>query len=182
MWNRIAAIALVALFLNGCGGKRPSAPYPPDQTPITVKSLAFAESAAIPKQFTCDGENFSPPITWEGPRNGTVAWALIMEDPDAPEGIWSHWVVANLPSAASDLAAHQPLTPELANGRQGLNDFKRIGYGGPCPPGGTHHYVFRVFAVDAVLNLPPTFDRQQLLDALKGHLVAEGKLTGTYSR
>lgn len=175
----------LAFVLAGCRKSVPTATpaVPPRPPTIKVSSSGFPKDGAIPKQFTCDGENFSPALSWDAAPAGTQTWALIVEDPDAPGGIFTHWVVANVPASTLQLAEQQTHLPVLATGAtQGLNDFGQVGYGGPCPPQGTHHYRFRLFAVDSTLELPPAFDRLRLLAALKGHTLGEGTLSGTYRR
>ncbi len=150
---------------------------------IKVLSAAFEEGRMIPAKHTCDEEDISPPLAWESIPEGTKTLALICDDPDAPMGTWVHWVLFNLPADINELPENIPPEKELESGaKQGTNDFGRIGYGGPCPPGGTHRYYFKLYALDAVLDLEPGAKKQQLLEAMEGHILAEGQLMGKYSR
>ncbi|RMH97449.1 MAG: YbhB/YbcL family Raf kinase inhibitor-like protein [Calditrichaeota bacterium] len=150
---------------------------------ITLKSSAFEDGGMIPAKYTCDGENVSPPLTWEGVPDEAKTLALICDDPDAPMKTWVHWVVFNIPTSVKELPENTPAIRTLANGaRQGINDFRRIGYGGPCPPGGTHRYFFKIYALDTELNLEPGATKEDLLKAMEGHILAEGQLMGKYSR
>ncbi len=151
---------------------------------LQVSSPAFAEGDRIPVKYTADGDDVSPELRWSGAPPNTKSFALLCEDPDAPRGIWTHWVLFNLPADKTNLSEGVPAEKELAGGaRQGKNDFGKIGYGGPSPPKGTpHHYHFKVFALDTTLNLPAGATRQQVLDAIKGHVLAQGQVMGVYGR
>ena len=150
---------------------------------IEVKSKAFKEGSMIPKRYTCDGTDVSPPLAWTSVPEGTKSIALICDDPDAPVGTWVHWVLFNLPADAKELPENVPPQKMLENGGiQGTNDFRKIGYGGPCPPGGTHRYYFKVYALDTALNLQAGITKAQLLKAMEGHIMAEGQLMGRYKR
>ncbi len=150
---------------------------------IKITSAAFVEGGMIPRKYTCDGEDISPPLAWTGVPDGSKTIALISDDPDAPMGTWVHWVLFNLPATEKGLSGAVPPDKELKNGaKQGRNDFRRIGYGGPCPPGGTHRYFFKVYALDAVLNLPAGATKAELLKAMEGHILAQGQLMGKYRR
>ncbi len=155
-----------------------------ERLPIVLKSTAFEEGQPIPKKYTGDGDDVSPPLTWSGAPHGTKSQALICDDPDAPRGTWTHWVLFNLPAETRELKEAVPTTKELPDGSaQGVNDFPNIGYGGPAPPPGKpHRYYFRVYALDARLDLKPGASKQQLLDAMKGRVLADGVLMGTYGR
>lgn len=146
-------------------------------------SSAFEEGGMIPHKYTCDGEDVSPPLSWTGTPEGTKMIALINDDPDAPVGTWVHWVIFNIPASVRELPEDVPPQKELKDGaRQGRNDFGRIGYGGPCPPRGTHRYYFKIYALDAVLSLPAGATKAELLMAMEGHIVAQGQLMGRYQR
>jgi Raf kinase inhibitor-like YbhB/YbcL family protein len=148
---------------------------------LQLTSPSFSTGASIPARYTCDGRDMSPPLQWTGVPAGVKSFALIVHDPDAPAGDWVHWVAYNIPSAAVGLRENQPKKKSLDDGTlQGVNDFGKAGYGGPCPPGGTHRYVFHLYALDALLTLPAGVERQVLEEAIKGHVLAEGELTGTY--
>lgn len=150
---------------------------------MELKSPAFEEGGMIPKKHTCDGEDTSPPLKWASVANGTKTLALICDDPDAPRGTWVHWVIFNIPGDTRDLAENMPHLKELPIGaKQGTNDFRKIGYGGPCPPGGTHRYYFRIYSLDSDLNLEAGATKAQLLEAMKGHVLGEGQLMGKYKR
>ena len=151
---------------------------------IQLTSSAFAAEASIPAKYTCDGEDVSPPLKWGGVPPGAKSLALICDDPDAPAGTWVHWVLYNLPATIMELSEGVP-TSEVASGgaQQGVNDFKRVGYAGPCPPRGhPHRYYFRLYALDVELRLKPWATKRDLVNAMKGHILAEGQLMGTYKR
>ena len=150
---------------------------------VSVSSAAFEAGGMIPSRYTCDGADTSVPLRWAGIPEGTKSLALISEDPDAPMGTWVHWVVWNIPAAARELAEGVGPEPQLPDGtRQGISDFGRPGYGGPCPPSGTHQYYFTIYALDAMLDLPSGARKADLLKAMKGHVLAEGQLMGKYAR
>ncbi len=165
---------------------------------ITLRSPTFSDGGAIPKEYTCDGADRSPPLEWSGVPKEAIALALICDDPDAPMGTWSHWVILGMPPWSTGLTGGIPSemalrdSPVEARNRpnlkpekvvQGKNDFGKFGYGGPCPPNGTHHYVFRLYALDCSItwsNSPP--NRAELLKKIQGHVLAEGRLIGQYKR
>jgi len=151
---------------------------------IHVTSVAFEEGEPIPVEHTCRGDDASPPLHWEELPDGTQSIAVICEDPDAPNGTWAHWVIFNLPPHLSGLPPRFPPVDTLPNGAvQGKNDFKRIGYGGPCPPpGAPHRYFFKVYALDAEMPRKLNTTRPELLAAMKGHILGEGHLMGTFQR
>lgn len=150
---------------------------------IKMKSTAFEEGGMIPKKYTCDGPDISPPLSWTSVPDGTKSFALICDDPDAPMGTWVHWVLFNLPSDIRELPENIPPQKTLPNGaKQGTTDFRKVGYGGPCPPGGTHRYYFKLYALDADINLEAGITKKQLLKAMEGHIMAEGQLMGKYKR
>jgi len=137
----------------------------------------------IPSKYTCDEEDVSPLIQWGFLPPGTVTLALIADDPDAPIGTWVHWVIYNIPSENRWLPENIPPVETQPDGcLQGTNDFRRIGYGGPCPPGGTHRYFFKLYALDSRLELNPGATKEQLLKAMKEHIIGQGMLMGKYSR
>jgi Raf kinase inhibitor-like YbhB/YbcL family protein len=135
-------------------------------------------------QFTCTGVNISPALSWKQPPPRTESFALIVDDPDAPSGTWVHWVVYNLPPSARQLPEHVPAGDVVADGgKQGVNDFPLSGYGGPCPPPGKpHRYFFRLYALDTVLDLRAPVHRQDVDSAMKGHVLAQAELMGTFGR
>ncbi len=151
---------------------------------LQLTSAAFQQGAAIPRKHTCDADDVSPQLRWTNPPSGTKAFALIADDPDAPGGTWVHWLIYDLPGEAKDLPEGTAKTEILSNGaKHGVNDFRKVGYGGPCPPpGAAHRYYFKLYALDAPTNLKPRATKQQLLDAMKGHVLGEGELMGRYKR
>jgi Raf kinase inhibitor-like YbhB/YbcL family protein len=150
---------------------------------IKVTSPAFKQGGMIPRQYSGFGEDISPPLHWEPVPEGTQSMGLICDDPDAPGGVWVHWVMWNIPAAAGGLAEKIPTEPNVADGsKQGTNDFRRTGYGGPTPPSGTHRYFFRVYALDTQLNLPARTTKADLLKAMQGHILDQGELMGKFSR
>jgi Raf kinase inhibitor-like YbhB/YbcL family protein len=151
---------------------------------LTVQSPAFSDGFAIPKDYTADGANASPPLRWSDPPEGTKSFALVCDDPDAPRRTFVHWVLYNLPAGARELPPGVPPDGTLAGGgRQGTNGFGRIGYGGPSPPPGpAHRYHFKLYALDAPLALDAGATKEQLLAAMRGRQLAEGRLTGVYGR
>jgi len=151
---------------------------------LELKTTAFAPGGSIPKKFTCDGPDVSPALTWTAPPAGTQSFALVMDDPDAPVGTWVHWVLYDLPAAARELAENVPKSEELAGGaRQGRNDFRKTGYGGPCPPPGPpHRYFFKLYALDAKLNLKAGATKADVEKAMKGRILAQAELVGRYGR
>ena len=194
-WVGPAAIFLVLSFSPGCGhgGAALPAVNPGAQT-IRLTSPAFTEGAMIPREFTCDGADRSPPLEWSGVPQAARSLVLICDDPDAPGGTWSHWVLYDLaPSVtsldqgvATDLVATlEPKTVVKQPGltaTQGKNDFGKIGYGGPCPPRGVHRYFFRLYALDQRTELAPGATRTAVFKAIAGHILAEGHLMGKYAR
>ena len=149
-----------------------------------LSSPAFQPNADIPKKFTCDGPDVSPALRWADPPAGTQALALICDDPDAPVGTWVHWVLYDLPPTERELPEGVQKDETLTNGaRQGRNDFRRIGYGGPCPPPGpAHRYFFKLYALGAKTNLKPGATKAELLKAMEGHILAQTELVGKYKR
>ncbi|MBD3393749.1 MAG: YbhB/YbcL family Raf kinase inhibitor-like protein [Chitinivibrionales bacterium] len=150
---------------------------------ITVTSSAFGPMQHIPSKYTCDGDDVSPPIAWTGVPEGAASIVLISDDPDAPAGTWIHWVCYDIPVAADGLPENVPQADTLpGGGKQGITDFRRIGYGGPCPPGGTHRYFFKIYALDSMLGLPAGKSKKDVEKAMQGHVIARGELVGKYSR
>jgi hypothetical protein len=151
---------------------------------LDIKSTAFGEGNSIPKQYTCDGADISPQLSWLQPPEGTGSMVLICDDPDAPMGTWVHWVLYGLSPDTLEISENIPDDKEVLGGaKHGVNDFHKYGYGGPCPPGGTHRYFFKLYAVDTeVVDLDPGATKDEVLVAIKGHVLAEGQLMGRYSR
>ena len=154
---------------------------------LTLRSASFAHEAGIPAKFTCQGDDVSPPLSWSGAPAGTRSFALVVDDPDAPDPrapktTWVHWVLYNLPADTTALAEGVP-APALPSGtREGVNDWKRTGYNGPCPPVGRHRYFYKLFALDVVLPDLGRATKKQLEDAMRGHVLAEAQLVGTYEK
>ena len=151
---------------------------------LQLKTAAFKAGGNIPSKYTCNGGDTSPALAWSGAPAGTQAFALVMDDPDAPGGTWVHWLMYDVPTSVLELPEGVPAQLELPSGaRQGRNDFRRVGYGGPCPPRGpAHRYFFRLYALDAKLNLRAGAVRADLDRAMRGHVVAEAELMARYSR
>lgn len=154
-------------------------PSAPPSAPFTLTSTAFVDGGAIPSANTCDGADTSPPLSWTGVPAGTATFALIVDDPDA--GGFIHWVLFDLGGAATSLGAAIPVLAD-GNPPQGRNSFGRVGYGGPCPPSGTHHYRFRLLALATRLSLSGGPTAGQVQAAASGHILGEAVLTGTYRR
>jgi Raf kinase inhibitor-like YbhB/YbcL family protein len=151
---------------------------------MKISSDAFRANEAIPQKFTCDGPDASPKLNWSEPPAKTQSFALIMDDPDAPVGTWVHWVLFDLPGETRELAEGVAKQEQLSNGaRQGRNDFGKIGYGGPCPPpGNPHRYFFKLYALDAKLNLKAGVTKADVERAMKDHTLAHAELIGKYGR
>ena len=190
----VAVTAVLAALVAACGGgSQPTptaeavllaaAPEEVATAHISLTSSAFENGDPVPRRYTCDGEGTSPPLAWDDPPSDTRSFALIVDDPDAPRGTFTHWVLFNLPPGARSLPEGVPTDERLADGSaQGRNDFPGTGWGGPCSPSGTHRYRFFLYALDSTLGLPPGASRQLLQDAMEGRVLAEGRLMGTYSR
>jgi Raf kinase inhibitor-like YbhB/YbcL family protein len=151
---------------------------------LAITSTAFADGAPIPARCTCEGDDRAPPLAFSGVPSGARSLALVVDDPDAPDPaapktVWVHWVVHELPPDTAGLPEGGALP---AGARQGLNDWKRAGYGGPCPPIGRHRYFFKLYALDAPLDVPSGLDKNALLAAMEGKVLAQGELIGTYER
>lgn len=153
---------------------------------MRLTSSAFGEGAAIPVEHSCDGANRSPPLAWSDAPAATQRFALVADDPDAPAGIWVHWLLFNLPAETTRLPAGVPKDEtlgDLGGARQGRNDSRRVGYGGPCPPPGKpHRYYFKLYALDGPLGLAAGATKAELEGAMEGHVVATAQLMGTYAR
>lgn len=150
---------------------------------MTLESSAFAAGQPIPQKFTCEGADVSPPLRWSDPPAGANNFALIADDPDAPAGTWVHWVLYNLPAETRSLPEGVPKSAAAAGGAQGQNDFRKTGYGGPCPPPGKpHRYFFKLYALGAALALPAGAQKKDVERAIGGHILAQAELMGTYQR
>jgi hypothetical protein len=179
------AILALAVLLGACS-RNADQTQPDEEAAMTIQltSSAFTEGASIPAKHTCDGQDSSPPLKWSNLPPGARSLALVADDPDAPAGTWVHWVIYNIPSTVTELPEGLPTTETISNGAaQGANDFKRLGYGGPCPPrGNPHRYFFKLYALDAELSLEPGATKKELLRAMEGHVLAQGQWMGTYKR
>ncbi len=173
--KRILVIVILLSLLELCASSRASA--------FEITSPAFENNGIIPKLYTCDGKDFSPSLSWSGIPESTKSLVLILDDPDAPTGTWTHWVIYNMPPLSKGLQEGVLPMPNLPHDtKQGINDFKKIGYGGPCPPSGTHRYFFKLYALNTKLNLEAGATKNQLESAMKGHIVSQAKLVGKYKR
>ncbi len=184
-------LALLIAGLAGCTGfelraqHAPSEPVHEEVAEMTLEltSGAFAEGNAIPTRYSCQGEDMSPPLAWQGAPAATQSFALIMDDPDAPGQTWVHWIVYNLPATTHALPEGVTAGTALSgNAAQGRNSWGRNDYGGPCPPSGTHRYFFKLYALDSVLELPTGASKDDVLHAMEGHILAETQLMGTYRK
>ncbi|MFO1532295.1 MAG: YbhB/YbcL family Raf kinase inhibitor-like protein [Thermoplasmatota archaeon] len=148
--------------------------------PLTVTSTAFAQGEPIPQKFTCAGSDIAPPLAWAGAPKSVKAWALILDDPDAPGGTWTHWTFWNLPAGARSIPEGADL--KAMGATEGITSAGTMGYHGPCPPSGTHRYSVKVYALSQPLSLSEGAKVQQLRSAMTGRILAEGQLMGTFSK
>ncbi len=177
----IFLMLILAVLVNACGGLGHEKPV----ASLTLTSTAFANGETIPDKYTCEGEDISPPLTWSDVPKGVKSFALTVEDPDAPGGTFVHWVIFDIPGTLNELPEDVPKEkPRLEGlGIQGINDFRLIGYRGPCPPPGKpHRYVFTLYALDTYLERPGGTSIRALREAMKGHIKAQGQLVGMYGR
>jgi len=176
-------IAVATLFLWSVAGIRREQKGEKAMA-FKLSTTAFEPGGAIPKKHTCDGLDLSPALEWSGAPENTKSFALIVDDPDAPVGTWVHWVLYDLPADARKLAEGVPKDEHLPTGaRQGRNDFRRIGYGGPCPPpGAPHRYFFKLYALDTKITLKAGASKADLEKAMAGQVLAQATLMGTYKR
>ena len=150
---------------------------------INIRSNAFEDGGNIPGKYTCDGTDISPQLQWDTLPEHTISFAVLCEDPDAAEGIYTHWIIFNIPTDIMELPENVKKKEKLENGMiQGLNSFGFPGYGGPCPPGEEHRYFFRIYALDTTLNLPTPTKREDFLKAMNNNILDEGQLMGKYRR
>lgn len=170
-----AILIIIILFALGCIAKEDV-----NMEKISISAEGFKEAGLIPDEYTCEGKDISPSLSWKGIPAGTKSIALIMDDPDAPGGTFVHWVLYNLPAEIQKLPKAMPL-PD--GSMQGMTDFGQPGYGGPCPPPGKpHRYYFKIYALDTKLNLPPGASKNQVENAMVGHILTKGELMGKYQR
>ncbi len=193
-------LLIFVLLLAACAGQGNKAPAPGPATgsgkasggtgaslaALTITSPAFATNTSMPVIYTCQGDDTSPALDWPAPPNGTKSLALIVDDPDAPGGIWVHWVVYNLPADSRGLPSGASQGKSSASSLpagavQGKNSFKRVNYGGPCPPSGEHHYRFHLYALDTTIS-GDALDKSALLKAMDGHILGQGELVGLYKK
>jgi Raf kinase inhibitor-like YbhB/YbcL family protein len=187
-----AILGLMGIYLVSCRDavKRQSLITPTNSSRLKKEtktmrfaSSAFAENGLIPAKYTCDGADISPPLIWEQVPQETKSFALIVDDPDAPGRTFVHWVVYDIPPTIRQLSEQIPAGKTLAvGGFQGKNDFGKLGYGGPCPPSGTHRYFFQLYALDQSLNLAAGANKSQILAAINNHVLAKAELIGRYQR
>ncbi len=178
-------VSFLAFLVVSCGAGTPEPLSEEDNMQqIQISSSAFTEGQAIPPKYTCDGENISPPLDWSGVPQGVASLALIAEDPDAPGGTWVHWVVYNIDSSLHGLPEGiLDYSGSSGTGLAGNNDFRKAGYGGPCPPKGKpHRYFFKLYALDVQLNLKPGAVKADVEKAMRGHVLAQGQLMEKYTR
>lgn len=150
---------------------------------ITIISSEFKDGEMIPAKYTADGANVSPPLSWTPVPEGTKSIVLISDDPDAPMGTWVHWVMYNLPADLTGLPENVPAGENPpTGGKHGVTDFGRYGYGGPAPPSGTHRYFFKIYALDVMLDIKGSIKKEDVIRAMKGHVLAQGQLMGRYQR
>lgn len=150
--------------------------------PFKLTSVAFSHEDPIPMKYSCDGDDISPPLQWSESPPGTQSFALIVDDPDA-RGTWDHWLIFNIPAGTLALPEGIPTKGDLPDGsKQGLNSWRKLGYGGPCPPGGPHRYFFKLYALDTVLDSEAGATKEQLLRAMEGHVLGQTELMGKYTR
>jgi hypothetical protein len=170
------AVAAESVWLNASQGAHTMA--------FAISSTSFQNGGDIPKKFTCDSADVSPELSWIEPPAGTQSFALIADDPDAPAGTWTHWVLFDLQPATKNLPEGVSKIDELPDGaRQGRNDFHKIGYNGPCPPPGKpHRYFFKLYALDRKLDLKPATSKQEVEEAMQGHILGKAEWTGKYQR
>jgi Raf kinase inhibitor-like YbhB/YbcL family protein len=186
----LCCLLSAALVLSSCRRERSANTAQPEnanssgpRAQIKITSTLFEDGGMIPRPYTCDGPNVSPSLRWENVPAAAKTLALIADDPDAPQGTWVHWVLYNLPAETKGFVENVPKQASLpGGGLQGTNDFRKLGYDGPCPPGGTHRYYFKLYALDAELLLKPGATKAQLLEAMAGHVLADGQLMGRYQR
>lgn len=181
--QRLAVAFIGILLATSCGpSATPSAPS--TAAALDLTSTAFADGASIPTKYTCDGNDASPPLSWSDPPEGTVSFALIVDDPDAPLRVWVHWVAYDIAADTRSLPENLPGQEQLpGGGLQGSNSWDNLGYGGPCPPpGSTHTYHFKLYALDTTVDLEPGATKRTVTNAMDGHVLAEGRLTGDYAR
>jgi Raf kinase inhibitor-like YbhB/YbcL family protein len=177
--KRILFSCFLLMIVSSCSSTQTSTAEPTEAAvTMEFKSDAFASGQSIPAKYTCTGKNISPALTWSNAPAGTQSFALIVDDPDAPMGTWVHWVLYNIPSGTASL----PENTDASGIAVGKNSSNHMSYDGPCPPSGTHRYFFKLYALDSALSLSPGATKEQLLSSMKGHILAQGELMGTFSK
>lgn len=179
----LIVMSLISVLIIGCAPRQQ--PIKDGEIALSMSSRAFQEGQGIPDKYTCQGRDISPPLAWSEPPAGTRSFTLIMDDPDAPGGVFTHWVIFNIPPDSRELPEAVPIQDQLSSGAlQGNSDFGKIGYVGPCPwpPGSLHRYQFILYAIDQTLDLNAGATKQEVLDAMQGNILAQAQLTGTYQR
>ncbi len=185
---RVFLIIALLVLSSGCISDQPEQETQTKEETImeqiSISSDAFKDGTSLPVEYTCDGEDRSPALSWDTIPAGTQSIALIVDDPDAPGKTWVHWVIYNIPANTTGLPAAVPKNKTLDDGSlQGKNDFGRIGYNGPCPPPGKpHRYFFKVYAMDTTLSLKRGATKSQLEATMSGHILAQGEMIGKYGR
>jgi Raf kinase inhibitor-like YbhB/YbcL family protein len=183
-------VVRAAILLSACGSltfysaPSQSAGRGVGSMPFAISSTSFKNGGDIPKKYTCDGADISPELSWTGVPAGTQSFVLIADDPDAPAGTWTHWVLFDLPPETTSLMEGVSKVDEVpSGGRQGRNDFRKIGYGGPCPPPGKpHRYFFKLYGLDKKLDLKPGAEKPEVEQAMQGHILAQAEWMGKYGR
>jgi Raf kinase inhibitor-like YbhB/YbcL family protein len=182
--KRILFICMaLALLISSCSSTQ--TPTPEADMSLDLKSDAFVNGQSIPAKYSCVGKNVSPALTWGDPPAGTQSFALIVDDPDAPMGTWVHWVLYNIPADQRSLTENLPVSGKNVDPNAiyfGKNSSGNTRYDGPCPPSGTHRYYFKLYALDALVDLLPGATKDELLKAMQGHILAQGELMGTFSK
>ena len=175
--NKKLFYILILIFIIGCNQQQEQIQKSIGVVNMKLTSPAFANNDIIPSEFTCDGADASPPLIISDVPSNAKSLALVMDDPDAPVGTWDHWIAFNIPPSTKQISKRAE--PE---GIAGKNSWGRTGYGGPCPPSGTHRYFFKLYALDTILNLPEGATKKDLEKAMQGHIIAKAELMGTYKR
>jgi Raf kinase inhibitor-like YbhB/YbcL family protein len=179
MSEKLALFSIMILLASGCITKQED-----NMEKISISAEGFKDGTTIPDVYTCKGKDISPSLSWKGIPAGTKSIALIMDDPDAPGGTFVHWVLYNVPAQIQKLPEGMSHDKILSDGSmQGMTDFGRTGYGGPCPPPGKpHRYYFKIYALDSRIELSPGASKKQLENAMAGHILAKGEIVGIYKR
>lgn len=184
MGLKLLILVLIPVIISGCIEKYEKIEEVTTMQTILITTEAFRQGETIPSRYSCEGDDISPPLTWNGVPANAKSIVLIMDDPDAPSGTFVHWVLFNIPAETQHLTEGIPSGKVLGDGsRHSMTDFGRTGYGGPCPPSGKpHRYFFRIYALDTQLDLSAGVSRKQVEIAMKGHVVAQGELMGKFGR